>query len=159
MIAWLTKTTAGKLLATFFISMLPIVELRLGLPYGIALGLPYPAALAAAVLGNLLPVPFIIFFIEKIFAWMRVKIPKLNGFVSRMENKAAGKEELIHKYGAIGLILLVGIPLPGTGAWTGSLVAALLDMKPKRAFPCIVIGVLIAAAIMTILTFGVIKII
>ena len=139
--------------------MVPIIELRAGLPYGIALGLKYPLALLAAVLGNMLPVPFIVFFIEKIFAWMRKHMPKMDSFVSKMEAKAESKKELIQKYGAIGLIILVGIPLPGTGAWTGSLVAAILDMPPKKAFPCIFVGVLLAAAIMTALTFGVIHLV
>lgn len=152
-------TTFGKFIQTFCISMVPIIELRAGLPYGIALGLKYPLALLAAVLGNMLPVPFIVFFIEKIFAWMRKHMPKMDSFVSKMEAKAESKKELIQKYGAIGLIILVGIPLPGTGAWTGSLVAAILDMPPKKAFPCIFIGVLLAAAIMTALTFGVIRLI
>lgn len=152
-------TTFGKFIQTFCISMVPIIELRAGLPYGIALGLKYPLALLAAVLGNMLPVPFIVFFIEKIFAWMRKHMPKMDSFVSKMEAKAESKKELIQKYGAIGLIILVGIPLPGTGAWTGSLVAAILDMPPKKAFPCIFIGVLLAAAIMTALTFGVIHLV
>lgn len=152
-------TTFGKFIQTFCISMVPIIELRAGLPYGIALGLKYPLALLAAVLGNMLPVPFIVFFIEKIFAWMRKHMPKMDSFVSKMEAKAESKKELIQKYGAIGLIILVGIPLPGTGAWTGSLVAAILDMPPKKAFPCIFVGVLLAAAIMTALTFGVIRLI
>ncbi len=152
-------TTFGKFIQTFCISMVPIVELRAGLPYGIALGLKYPLALLAAVLGNMLPVPFIVFFIEKIFAWMRKHMPKMDSFVSKMEAKAESKKELIQKYGAIGLIILVGIPLPGTGAWTGSLVAAILDMPPKKAFPCIFVGVLLAAAIMTALTFGVIHLV
>lgn len=152
-------TTFGKFIQTFCISMVPIIELRAGLPYGIALGLKYPLALLAAVLGNMLPVPFIVFFIEKIFAWMRKHMPKMDSFVSKMEAKAESKKELIQKYGAIGLIILVGIPLPGTGAWTGSLVAAILDMPPKKAFPCIFVGVLLAAAIMTALTFGVIHLV
>ena len=159
MISWLTGTTFGKFIATFCISMVPIIELRLGLPYGIALGLDYPLALIAAILGNMLPVPFIVFFIEKIFAWMRKTWPKLDGFVTRMEKKGESKRDIIEKYGALGLIILVAIPLPGTGAWTGSLVAAILDMKPSKAFPCIFVGVLIAAGIMSLLTYGVIKLV
>lgn len=159
MVNWLMNTVAGKILQTFCISMVPVIELRAGLPYGIALGLDYPVALAAAVLGNMLPVPFIVFFIEKIFEWMRRHMPKFNGFVQRMEDKAESKRDVIQKYGALGLIILVGIPLPGTGAWTGSLVAAILDMPPKKAFPCIFIGVLLAAAIMTAVTYGVISLV
>ena len=159
MISWLTGTTLGKLIATFCISMVPIIELRGGLPYGIALGLDYPLALAAAVLGNMLPVPFIVFFIEKIFAWMRKNMPRLDGLVAKMEEKGESKQDVIEKYGALGLIILVAIPLPGTGAWTGSLVAALLKMKPAKAFPCIFAGVVIAAGIMSVVTYGVIKLV
>ena len=156
MIEWLTGTVAGKFLSTFFISMVPIVELRLGLPYGIALGLDYPLALLAAVVGNMLPVPFIIIFIQRIFAWIRNHMAALYGFVPKLENKAHLKGETVQKYGPIALLLFVGIPLPGTGAWTGSLIAALLGLKPKSAIPCIMLGVLMAAAIMTGLTYGVI---
>ena len=155
MIVWLTGTTLGKIVATFLISMVPVIELRFGLPYGIALGLDYPVALFTAVLGNMLPVPFIIIFIEKIFVWMRRRIPRFNGFITKMENKAEQKRETIEKYGYLGLLILVAVPLPGTGAWTGSLVAALMNLDLKKAVPCIFLGVLIAAGIMTAVTYGV----
>ena len=158
MLTWLTETTLGKIVATFFISMAPVVELRAGLPYGIALGLDYPVALAAAVLGNLLPVPFIIVFIRRVFAWLRKISVRLDRMVTKMENKAHLKGHLVQKYGPLGLCLLVAIPLPGTGAWTGSLVAAFLDLRLKRAIPSIVLGVFIAAGIMTAVTYGVIHI-
>ncbi len=156
MITWLTDTVIGKMTMTFLISMLPVVELRLGLPYGIAIGLKYPLALLSAIVGNLLPVPFIILFIKNILAFLRRKIAKMDGFISRIEERGHLKSEVVKKYGAIGLCLLVAIPLPGTGAWTGALVAALMGMELKRAMPSIVIGVLIAAAIMTGVTFGII---
>ena len=156
MISWLTDTTIGMMTMTFLISMLPVVELRLGLPYGIAIGLKYPLALISAILGNLLPVPFIILFIKNVLSWLRRRLTGLDGFFSRIEENAHLKSEVVKKYGAIGLCLLVAIPLPGTGAWTGALVAALMGMELRRAMPTIVIGVLIAAAIMTGVTFGVI---
>ena len=156
MIEWLTGTVAGKFISTFFISMVPIVELRAGLPYGIAMGLDYPLALLAATVGNMLPVPFIIIFVERVFAWIREHMPALDGFVTKLENKAHLKSDGVQKYGPIALMLFVGIPLPGTGAWTGSLIAALLGLKPKNAIPFIVLGVMLAAAIMTALTYGVI---
>ena len=159
MIAWLTGTTVGKFIVTFFISMVPVVELRLGLPYGITLGLPYFTALAAAILGNMLPVPFIIIYIKRIFAWLRRHWAALDGFITRLERRAEGKGEAVEKYGTWGLLILVAIPLPGTGAWTGALVAALLNLKVRKAFPVIFVGVCIAAAIMTAVTYGVIKII
>lgn len=159
MISWLTSTTVGRFIATFFISMVPIIELRGGLPYSIGFGLDYPLALAAAVLGNMVPVPFIVVYINRIFHWMRRRIPKMDSFITKLENKAHLKGESVEKYGPIALLLFVGIPLPGTGAWTGALIAALLDMKLRHAVPCIFLGVLMAAAIITGITFGVIHII
>ena len=145
-------TTFGKFIMTFLISMVPVVELRGGLPYGIVSGLSLPLAAAAAILGNLLPVPFIIIFIERVFDWLRRNCPKLNTLITGLEKRAEEKQETVDKYGALGLVLLVAIPLPGTGAWTGSLVAALMRMKLKKAVPCIVLGVLIAAVLMTLIT-------
>lgn len=158
MLTWLTGTTLGKLLSTFFISMVPVVELRLGLPYGIALGLDYWMALAAAVLGNMIPVPFIVVYIERVFVWLRGRFKKLDDWISSLESKANLKGERVKKYGPIALLTFVAIPLPGTGAWTGALIAALLDMPVKKAMPTIFLGVLIAAAIMTGITFGAIHV-
>ena len=157
MLTWLTETTVGKIVATFFISMAPVVELRAGLPYGIALGLDYPVALAAAVLGNLLPVPFIIVFIRRIFAWLRKISVRLDRVVTKLENKAHLKGHLVQKYGPLGLCLLVAIPLPGTGAWTGALVADVLDIRMKTALPAITVGVIIAGCITTAVTCGVVS--
>ena len=154
MITWLTDTTLGKMTMTFLISMLPVVELRLGLPYGIAIGLKYHLALISAVVGNLLPVPFIILFIKNVLIFLRNRIKKLDGFITKLEERAHLKSEIVTKYGQIGLCLLVAIPLPGTGAWTGALVAALMGMRLRKAMPAIILGVLIAAAIMTGVTFG-----
>lgn len=158
MITWLTATTLGKLIATFFISMAPIIELRGGLPYGIALGLDYPLALTAAVLGNMVPVPFIIIYIRHIFTWLRKRSKWWDEKITRLEKKAHLKGRVVRKYSTIGLCILVAIPLPGTGAWTGALVAAVLDMRLKKAIPAIFLGVCIAAAIMTMVTFGLIHI-
>ena len=159
MISCLTSTTIGKFIATFFISMVPVIELRGGLPYGIGFGLDYPLALTAAILGNMLPVPFIIAYISRIFIWLRGKHKKLDDFVTKMERRAHLKGQKVEKYGPLMLLIFVGIPLPGTGAWTGALIAALLNMRMKQALPCIFLGVLMAAAIITALTFGVIHII
>ena len=159
MIDWLTGTVVGKMCATFFISMLPVGELRAGLPYGIAQGLEYPLALMAALLGNMVPVPFIIVYIKRVFAWMRRHMPRMNALVTRMENRANLKGETVEKYGHWGLLLFVAIPLPGTGAWTGALIAALLNIRTAKAVPVILIGVCIAAAIMTLITYGVIHIV
>ena len=158
MIAWLTETVFGKFISTFFISMVPVVELRLGLPYGIDLGLDYPLALLAALLGNMVPVPFIIVYIQRIFAWIRRHWSALDSLITRLEKKAHLKGETVRKYGPLGLLIFAAVPLPGTGAWTGALVAALLNMRLRSAVPSILLGVCIAAGIMTALTFGAIQI-
>jgi len=159
MISWLTGTTVGRFIATFFISMVPVIELRGGLPYGIGFGLEYPLALTAALLGNMVPVPFIVVYISRIFKWLRSHFKAMDSFITKLETKAHLKGETVKKYGPLGLLIFVAIPLPGTGAWTGALVAALLDMDLKRSVPCIFLGVCIAAAIITVVTYGVIHIV
>ena len=151
---WLTGTMAGEFTLTMLVSMLPIVELRGGIPFGVAAGLPVWAAYIAAVIGNLIPVPFIIVYIRRIFQWMREKLPRLNQLVDALERKAHLKGRKVTKYKYLGLIILVAIPLPGTGAWTGSLAAAFLDMPLRRAIPSIIAGVLIAGLAIGLLTHG-----
>ena len=155
MLAWLTESTVGRLLQTFLISMVPVLELRAGIPYGVSLGLDYHRAALAAILGNLFPVPIIILFVRQVFAWLRKKSGRLDAWISGMENKAEHKGEKVRRYGALGLILLVAIPLPGTGAWTGALVAVVLGLRMRDALPAIIAGVVIAAAIVLGLTYGV----
>ena len=149
---FLTDTTVGKCLFTMLVSMVPIIELRGGLPFGVALGLPYYLAFPAAVLGNLIPAPFIIVYIRRICELMRKYMPKLNGLVDKLEKKAHLKGQKVQKYQYLGLWIFVAIPLPGTGAWTGSLVAAFLGMRLKKALPAVVMGVLTAGCIMLALT-------
>ncbi|MBR4098380.1 MAG: small multi-drug export protein [Clostridium sp.] len=149
---WLTDTTFGKCIFTMLVSMVPIIELRGGLPFGVALGLPYHLALPAAIIGNIIPAPFIIVYIRKIFFLMRKYMPRLNGLVDKLEQKAHLKGQAVQKYQYIGLWIFVAIPLPGTGAWTGSLAAAFLDMRLRKAFPAVVLGVLTAGCIMLALT-------
>jgi len=148
-------TTWGNILMTFLISMVPVLELRGAIPLAVAAGLDIRVALAVAIVGNLVPVPFIVIFIRKIFKWMQAKSQWLAGIVHRMEAKADAKKEQVLRYEFWGLMILVAIPLPGTGAWTGALVAAMLDMQLKRAFPAIVVGVVAAGIIVTIATYGV----
>lgn len=148
-------TTAGNLLMTFLIAMVPVLELRGAIPLGVYNGLDVGPALAAAIAGNLVPVPFIIIFIRKIFKWMQNKSERLAGIVKKFEEKADRRKEQVLKYEFWGLMILVAIPLPGTGAWTGALVAAMLDMQLKRAFPAIALGVIVAGIIVTIATYGV----
>ena len=156
---WLTETMLGEFTLTVLVSMIPVVELRGGIPFGAAAGLPVWAAFLAAVIGNLIPVPFIIVYIRRIFQWMRKRLPKLNDLVDKLEEKAHLKGEKVTKYKYLGLMILVAIPLPGTGAWTGSLAAAFLDMPLHKALPSIIAGVLIAGLAIGLLTHGVANII
>lgn len=147
-------TDVGKTIITFLISMVPIFECRAAIPTGVACGLPTALVFFVSALGNFLPVPFIILFIRKVFDWLRRKSVHLEKFVTRLENRAAGKAEKIRNYSAIGLILFVGIPLPGTGAWTGSLIAAMLGIKMRHAIPAIIAGILLACVLVTFLSLG-----
>ena len=145
----------GNILMTLFISMVPVVELRGAIPAAIIAGLDIRIALPVAIVGNLIPVPFIIVFIRKIFKWLQAKSQRLGSLVRRLEAKADAKKSQVLKYEFWGLMILVAIPLPGTGAWTGALVAAMLDMQLKRAFPAIAVGVAVAGLIVTTATYGV----
>ena len=145
----------GKILLTFAVSMMPVLELRGAIPVGVAHGLDLGTAIAVSIVGNLVPVPFIIIFIRKIFAWMKKVSPKFHHLVDRLEARAEEKSEVVLKYAFWGLVILVAIPLPGTGAWTGALVAAMLNMRLKKAFPAIALGVLGAAVIVSFATYGV----
>ena len=142
------------ILLTFLVAMVPVVELRGAIPFGVVRGLNLWTAIIASMLGNLIPVPFIILFIRKIFAWMRAHMPKLDGLVIRMEKKAEKNRAAVEKYAFWGLVILVAIPLPGTGAWTGALVAAMMEIRLKRAVPAIAIGVAIAGVIVSVITYG-----
>ncbi len=137
------------------LSMVPVLELRASIPVGCSLGLNAWQCAIAAIIGNMIPVPFIILFIRKVFDYMRTHWDKLGLLVDRLEAKAEKKKPLVQKYAVLGLTLLVALPLPGTGAWTGALVAAMLDLRLKRAIPCILFGVLIAAIIVTIISYGI----
>lgn len=143
------STSAGKALITFLISMVPVVELRGAIPYGIAHGLAPWLACLISMLGNLLPVPFILLFIRKVLLWMK-NYPRLGRIAQALEHRAAHKSGRVKKSEVVGLCILVAIPLPGTGAWTGALVAALMEMRLKRALPTIFLGVAIAGLIVTL---------
>lgn len=144
----------GRALMTFLISMVPVLELRGAIPLAVAHGMGLVPAILVSIVGNLLPIPFIIIFIRKIFALMRRYLPKLDGLVSALERRAEAKKEVVLKYQFWGLFVLVAIPLPGTGAWTGALVAAMMGMRLKRAFPAIAMGVVAAAIIVAVVTYG-----
>ncbi|MBR5473357.1 MAG: small multi-drug export protein [Clostridia bacterium] len=134
--------------------MTPVLELRVAIPFGVANDLGLWPSIIISIIGNLIPVPFIILFIRQIFAFMRKLSPKLDKLVTKLEQRAEKKSAVVQKCAFWGLFLLVAIPLPGTGAWTGALVAAMLDMRLKRAFPSIALGVTAAAIIVTFITYG-----
>ncbi len=142
------------LLLTAAVAMVPVIELRGAIPIGMANGLPFWPAFLAGVVGNLIPVPFLILFVRKVFAFLKKKSKRLSAFVEKLEKRAESKSELIHRYELIGLTILVAIPLPGTGAWTGALVAAMMDLRMKSAFPAIALGVVIAGVIVSVISYG-----
>ena len=156
---WLTTSGGGKFCFTVLVSMIPVVELRGGIPFGVSLGLSVPAAYLAAVIGNLLPIPFIIVYIRRVFRWLRKSLPRLDRMVDALERKAHLKGRIITRYKYLGLTLFVAIPLPGTGAWTGALAAAFMDMPLRRAMPAVILGVLTAGVVISVLTFGVVNIV
>ncbi len=141
-----------KELIIFVVSMLPLIELRGGLILAPILDIPMLKAIPICLAGNILPIPFILWFITPIFAWLK-KTKLFKPLVEKLETKSMGKSDRIQKYEFWGLVLFVGIPLPGTGAWTGALIASLLNIKLKKAFPAILLGLLLATAIMCTITY------
>ena len=146
--------SAGKIIGITFISMIPIIELRGSIPVGFVMGLPWYASLVCSIIGNMLPVPVILLFVVKVFEFMK-KHNILTKFVNKMEQKAMNRSEKVSKGEFWGLMLFVAIPLPGTGAWTGALIAALLKMNRRDSFLSILLGVTIAGTIITLGTYGV----
>ena len=138
---------------TFGTAMVPVLALRGAIPVGVAAGLPPAVACVVAILGNLVPVPLIMLLVRRVFDWLRHTAffgPKIEW----LEKRAHLKGRIVRKYRLPGLVILVGIPLPGTGAWTGALVAALLDIRMRHAIPAILLGLVIAGAITTAVTMG-----
>lgn len=154
LLQWISETQLGAFLSTVVVSMAPVLELRFGIPWGVAHGLPHLSAFLAAVIGNMIPLPFIVVYIRRIFKWMRRHLPQLDKLLDRLEAKAHLKGRKVTKYRYLGLMIFVAIPLPGTGGWTGALVAAFLDMRLRKAMPAIFAGVLIAGFLITGITYG-----
>ena len=155
LVTWFTSTLGAHIsreAVVFIISLFPILELRGGILASSLLDITMWKGILISAIGNIIPIPFILFFIKKIFAAMK-KTKLLRPLVEKMENKAMKKRDQIEKYEFWGLVLFVGIPLPGTGAWTGSLIAALLGMKFKKAFPAVVIGICMATVIMWFISY------
>ena len=150
------ETLVGAAATTFFMAMVPVIELRGAIPVGVAAGLPVWAATVIAIIGNMVPIPFILLLLRPVFRWLR-RFPGMKAFIGKLERRALAKGETVHKYRTIGLIILVGVPLPGTGAWTGALVADVLNMRMKLALPAIFAGVCIAGVLVALATGGIVR--
>ena len=157
LVQWFTTNLSGVLskeLIAFVVSMVPILELRGGLLAASWMHIDMIRAIVICVIGNIIPIPFILLLITKIFNKLK-QTRTFKPMVEKLENKARGKKDQIEKYEFWGLVLFVGIPLPGTGAWTGALIASLLGIRFRKAFPAIIIGILLATCIMTIVSYGI----
>ena len=141
--------------AVFIISMIPILELRGGLLAASLLKIPAVKAIPICIAGNIIPIPFILLFIRQIFKWLK-KTKLFRGLIDKLENRAMGKSDQIKRYEFLGLLLFVGIPLPGTGAWTGALIASLLEVDIKKSSIAILCGLFMASAIMYIVSYGIV---
>ena len=154
----ITSMAFGKEILVFIISLMPILELRGGLIAAALLNLPPIPSYIISIVVNLLPIPFILLFINKILDWMRKsKVKFFNSIVNWLDGKVEKHKSQIEKYGYLGIVLFVGIPLPGTGAWTGTLIASVLEMDRKKTFLATILGVFMASIIMMILSFGLLK--
>lgn len=141
--------------AVFIISMIPILELRGGLLAASLLKISAAKALPICIVGNIIPIPFILLFIRQIFKLMK-KTKIFRGLIERLEKRAMGKSDQIKRYEFLGLLLFVGVPLPGTGAWTGSLIASLLEVDIKKSSVAIFCGLIMATVIMYVVSYGIV---
>lgn len=148
--------TVGKELCVFFCSMLPIIECRGSIPLGLALGLPWWQSFLFSVIGNLLPVPFILIFMRAILRYLtKSRVKMFYRFGNWLHEKVEKHKGKIEKYSYLGVLIFVAVPFPGTGAWTGTLIASVLQLDPKKSFLAAVGGVLIASTVMTLIAYGV----
>lgn len=152
----ITNIPFGKELIVFLISLMPILELRGGLIAAALLDLNPISSYIISIIGNILPVPFILWFINSILEWMR-NSKYFKKVAKWLDKKVKKNKDSIEKYGFWGLVIFVGIPLPGTGAWTGCLIASVLEMDRKKSFLAASIGIVMASIIMMILSFGLLK--
>lgn len=152
----ITSATFGKEILVFIISMIPILELRGGILAAALLDMNPIISYIICVIGNILVIPIALYFLDFIFGILR-RIKFFDKIISKIENKCLSKKNQLDKYGYLGLILFVGIPLPGTGAWTGCFLASLLGMDKRKSFLAAMVGVIMASIIMMILSFGIIK--
>lgn len=155
--AGLKATKFGRELLVIIISAMPLLELRGGILAAALLEVDPLLAYLIAIIGNIIPVPFILFFVKGFIKWLtKSKIKLFNKMANILNDKVQKNKNKIEKYGYIGLLLFVGIPLPGTGAWCGTLMAAVLDMDKKKSFACIAAGILMAGIIMMLISYGII---
>jgi uncharacterized membrane protein len=153
----LWSSEIGKWIMTFIVSMVPVVELRGAIPLGVAHGLSIPVAAVISIIGNMVPVPVIILFVRQVFKWLKERSSRIGAWILRLEERADRKSKMVIDYQLVGLCILVAIPLPGTGAWTGALVAAVLELRLKNALPAIFAGVCVAGAIVSWLTYAAVR--
>lgn len=151
----LTAFAYGKQILVFIISLFPILELRGGILAAALLGLNPIQGYIISIVGNIIPIPFILLLINKILDWMR-KSKHFKKFATWLDGKVEKHKGQIEKFGYLGVILFVGIPLPGTGAWTGSLIASVLEMDRKKTFLAILVGLVMASIIMMLISYGLI---
>lgn len=152
---WLTSTFVGKIAASLFVSMVPLIELRGGIPIAVGLGLDPHIAIPVCVVGNIVPVIPILLVIRRLFWWMRHQGRGMQKLVEWMERRVNKHRDVLDKYAWMGLVILTAIPFPGTGAWTSSMLAGLTGMRFKHAIPAIALGVIIAAVIMSVVSYSV----
>ena len=152
MAEWFTAQLS-RIFIMLGISATPLIELRGAIPYGAAMGVPFWENIMLCIIGNMIPVPFIILFIRKIFDWLRAK-ELVERQIAGLERRVLRKSDMVKKYELLGLILFVAIPLPGTGAWSGALLAALMDIRLRSAIPAILIGVVIAGFLVGGVSYG-----
>ena len=156
LVQWFTENLSQYIseeMVVFIISMIPILELRGGLLAASLLKIPAMTAIPICILGNIIPIPFILLFIRKIFKLLK-KTKLFRSLIEKLENRAMGKSDQIKRYEFWGLLLFVGIPLPGTGAWTGSLIASLLEIDIKKSSLAILGGIVMATVIMYVVSYG-----
>lgn len=149
----LFPSDTSRELVAFLTSLLPVLECRGGMIVALAAGVSFIKAFTICYIGNMIPIPFILLFIKKVFAFMK-KHHILTSIVEKLEGKTTKHKDKIEKYGPWALLSFVAIPLPGTGGWTGALIAALFDLDIKKSLPIIAVGVLIANLIMSVITYG-----
>jgi len=152
---WFTEKLGGifsREIIVFIVSLMPILELRGGILAAYAMGMDFLPAFVISFIGNMLPIPFILFFIQKIFEFL--KKTRLKNIAYYFEKKAISKSDIIDKYAYLGVLIFVAIPLPGTGAWTGALIASMLKLDIKKTFLAITIGVFIAGIIVSLISYG-----